>query len=59
VEAAQRRHAQERFELVFEQAPIGMAPLTPEGRWVRVNQALLAITGYTSEELLYAASLAA
>jgi diguanylate cyclase (GGDEF)-like protein/PAS domain S-box-containing protein len=47
-----RRHAQERFELVFEQAPIGMALLTPDGRWVRVNQALLAITGYTSEELL-------
>jgi diguanylate cyclase (GGDEF)-like protein/PAS domain S-box-containing protein len=47
-----RRHAQERFELVFEQAPIGMALLTPEGRWVRVNRALLAITGYNSEELL-------
>ncbi len=47
-----RRHAQERFELVFEQAPIGMALLTPEGRWVRVNPALLTITGYTSEELL-------
>jgi diguanylate cyclase (GGDEF)-like protein/PAS domain S-box-containing protein len=47
-----RRHAQERFELVFEQAPIGMALLTPEGRWVRVNQALLAITGYTARELL-------
>ncbi len=47
-----RRHAQERFELVFEQAPIGMALLTPEGRWVRVNQALLAITGYSSDELL-------
>jgi diguanylate cyclase (GGDEF)-like protein/PAS domain S-box-containing protein len=47
-----RRHAQERFELVFEQSPIGMALLTPEGRWVRVNQALLAITGYSSEELL-------
>jgi diguanylate cyclase (GGDEF)-like protein/PAS domain S-box-containing protein len=46
------RHAQERFELVFEQAPIGMALLTPEWRWVRVNQALLAITGYTGEELL-------
>jgi diguanylate cyclase (GGDEF)-like protein/PAS domain S-box-containing protein len=46
-----RRHAQERFELVFEQAPIGMALLTPDGRWVRVNQALLTITGYTSEEL--------
>jgi diguanylate cyclase (GGDEF)-like protein/PAS domain S-box-containing protein len=47
-----RRHAQERFEMVFEQSPIGMALLTPEGRWVRVNQAMLAITGYTSDELL-------
>jgi diguanylate cyclase (GGDEF)-like protein/PAS domain S-box-containing protein len=47
-----RRHAQERFELVFEQAPIGMALLTPDGRWVRVNQALLKITGYSAEELL-------
>jgi diguanylate cyclase (GGDEF)-like protein/PAS domain S-box-containing protein len=47
-----RRHAQERFELVFEQAPIGMALLTPDGRWVRVNQALLKITGYNAEELL-------
>ncbi|HXB63430.1 MAG TPA: diguanylate cyclase [Solirubrobacteraceae bacterium] len=46
------RHAQEQFELVFEQAPIGMALLTPEGRWVRVNRALLAITGYSAEELL-------
>jgi diguanylate cyclase (GGDEF)-like protein/PAS domain S-box-containing protein len=47
-----RRHAQERFELVFEQAPIGMALLAPDGRWVRVNQALLKITGYSAEELL-------
>ncbi|HVR05767.1 MAG TPA: PAS domain S-box protein, partial [Solirubrobacteraceae bacterium] len=47
-----RRHAQERFELVFEQAPIGMALLTPEGRWVRVNHALLDISGYSAEELL-------
>jgi len=47
-----RRHAQERFELLFEGAPIGMALLTPDGRWVRVNPALLKITGYSSEELL-------
>ncbi|HEV2999060.1 MAG TPA: PAS domain S-box protein, partial [Solirubrobacteraceae bacterium] len=46
-----RRHAQERFELVFEEAPIGMALVTQEGRWVRVNEALLKITGYTAEEL--------
>lgn len=47
-----RRHAQERFELIFERSPIGMALLTPEGRWVRVNHALLDIFGYASEELL-------
>jgi diguanylate cyclase (GGDEF)-like protein/PAS domain S-box-containing protein len=47
-----RRHAQERFELIFEQAPIGMALLAPDGRWVRVNQALLKITGHSAEELL-------
>ncbi len=46
------RQAQERFELVFEQAPIGMALLTPEGRLVRVNQSLLAITGYSNDDLL-------
>jgi PAS domain S-box-containing protein len=46
-----RRNAQERFELVFEQAPIGMALMTPDGRWVRINHALLQITGYGEEEL--------
>jgi diguanylate cyclase (GGDEF)-like protein/PAS domain S-box-containing protein len=47
-----RRHAQERFELAFEQAPIGMALLSPEGRWVRVNHALLEMTGYSPDEIL-------
>ncbi len=47
-----RRHAQERFELIFEHAPIGMALLAPDGRWVRVNRALLKITGHSAEELL-------
>jgi diguanylate cyclase (GGDEF)-like protein/PAS domain S-box-containing protein len=40
------------FELVFEQAPIGMALLAPDGHWVRMNHALLEITGYSAEELL-------
>lgn len=47
-----RRHAQERFELVFDQSPVGMALLTPDGRPVRVNEALLAMTGYSSQQLL-------
>jgi diguanylate cyclase (GGDEF)-like protein/PAS domain S-box-containing protein len=47
-----RHEAEERFELIFEQGPVGMALLTVEGRWVRVNQALVEITGHTSEGLL-------
>jgi len=47
-----RFEAEERFELVFEQGPIGMALLSVEGRWVRVNQALVEITGHTSEALV-------
>jgi diguanylate cyclase (GGDEF)-like protein/PAS domain S-box-containing protein len=46
-----RHEAEERFELVFEQGPIGMALLSLEGRWVRANQALVEITGFTSEAL--------
>jgi diguanylate cyclase (GGDEF)-like protein/PAS domain S-box-containing protein len=47
-----RFEAEERFELVFEQGPTGMALLTVEGRWTRVNQALVEITGHTSEALV-------
>jgi diguanylate cyclase (GGDEF)-like protein/PAS domain S-box-containing protein len=42
----------ERFELVFERAPIGTGLIDQEGRWVLVNQALCDITGYTSAELI-------
>ena len=42
----------ELFELTFEQAPIGIALVGPDGRWLRVNAALCRLTGYTSEELL-------
>jgi diguanylate cyclase (GGDEF)-like protein/PAS domain S-box-containing protein len=47
-----RYEAEERFELVFEQGSIGMALLTLEGRWERVNQALVEIIGHTSESLM-------
>ncbi len=47
-----RYEAEERFELVFEQGSIGMAMLTLEGRWERVNQALAEIVGHTSESLM-------
>jgi diguanylate cyclase (GGDEF)-like protein/PAS domain S-box-containing protein len=45
-------HSQERFELVFQRAPIGTGLIDQEGRWVLVNQALCDITGYTSSELI-------
>jgi diguanylate cyclase (GGDEF)-like protein/PAS domain S-box-containing protein len=42
----------ERYELVFERAPIGTGLIDQQGRWVLVNQALCDITGYTSDELI-------
>jgi|GEM_PF-689364 len=47
-----RYEAEERFELVFEQGPLGMALLSLEGRWLRVNQALAEITGYSADALM-------
>jgi diguanylate cyclase (GGDEF)-like protein/PAS domain S-box-containing protein len=42
----------EHFDLVFDQAPVGMGLLDQDGRWVLVNHALCEITGYTSTELI-------
>ena len=44
--------ADERFRTAFEQAPIGMGMVAPDGRYLRVNQALCDITGYSAEQLL-------
>ena len=46
------RQSEERFRLAFEFASVGMALVGPDGRWLRVNQALSRIVGYTAEELL-------
>jgi diguanylate cyclase (GGDEF)-like protein/PAS domain S-box-containing protein len=43
--------AQERFRRAFEDAPIGMAVADLDGRFLEVNQALCAITGYALDEL--------
>lgn len=52
----QLRRAQQRsevrFEATFEQAAVGLALVTPDGRWLRVNRKLCAIVGYRPEELL-------
>ncbi|WP_049793213.1 putative bifunctional diguanylate cyclase/phosphodiesterase [Conexibacter woesei] len=46
--------AEERFRLAFEGAPIGIALADLDGRFLRVNDALCEITGYTEAELLAA-----
>src|SRR6266545_1798099 len=46
------RESEERFRLAFENAAVGMALLTPEGRFVRVNPALCRILGRQEKELL-------
>lgn len=51
-DALRLRESEERFTSVFEFAAIGMALVSPEGRWLRVNQALCRIVGYSSEEML-------
>ncbi len=45
------RESEERFRSTFEQAAVGIAHVAPDGRWLRVNQKLCEITGYTAEEL--------
>lgn len=40
------------FENAFQYAAIGMALVSPEGRWLRANRALCGITGYSEVELL-------
>ena len=52
--AAERatRDAEERFRLAFEHAPIGIALVSPEGRFLRVNGKLCEMTGYAEATLL-------
>lgn len=41
-----------RFKGAFEYSAIGMALVSTEGKWLRVNKRLCQILGYTSEEML-------
>jgi diguanylate cyclase (GGDEF)-like protein/PAS domain S-box-containing protein len=50
--ARELRDAEERFRNAFDQAPIGKALVSPDGRFTRVNAALCSITGHTEAELL-------
>lgn len=44
--------ADQIFRSAFEHAAIGMALVSPEGRWLSVNRSICEIVGYAEEELL-------
>jgi len=46
------RRVQEHFRDAFESAPIGMALVGLDGRWLQVNKSVCEITGYPEGELL-------
>jgi diguanylate cyclase (GGDEF)-like protein/PAS domain S-box-containing protein len=45
------KESEERFRATFNQAAVGIAHIAPDGRWLRVNQKLCDIAGYSREEL--------
>lgn len=45
------RESEERFGNAFKHSPHGMAFVSLEGRWLRANQALCTMVGYSEEEL--------
>ncbi len=46
------RESEERFRSAFNHAPIGIALVSPDGSWLKVNHALCEILGYSEEEFL-------
>lgn len=46
------KESEEKFKATFEQAAVGIAHVATDGSWLRVNQKLCDIVGYTREELL-------
>lgn len=50
------QESQERFRLTFEEAAVGIGHIALDGRWLRVNQKLCEILGYSVDELLIRAA---
>jgi PAS domain S-box-containing protein len=49
---ASLRESEERFRQAFGEAPIGIALVSLEGRWLQVNRVLCRMIGYSETELL-------
>ncbi|WP_348945449.1 PAS domain S-box protein [Chitinibacter sp. FCG-7] len=43
--------AEEIFQKVFAQAAVGIALVSPEGQWLKVNQSLCKLVGYDQQEM--------
>jgi diguanylate cyclase (GGDEF)-like protein/PAS domain S-box-containing protein len=46
------RETEEHFRNAFDYAAIGMALVSPQGAWLRVNRSLCDLVGYSEQELL-------
>jgi PAS domain S-box-containing protein len=46
------RMSEERFRLAFEEGPVAMSLVSPEGRYVHVNEAYCKLLGYRPEEVI-------
>ncbi len=46
------RESEERFRLVFREAPVGIAITDPEGRFLAINDYLLGVLGYSLDEIM-------
>ncbi len=51
-QSAALRESEERFRSAFDYAPIGIALVSPNGSWLKVNRAMREILGYAEEEFL-------
>ena len=45
------KESEERYRATFANAPVGIAHVAFDGKWIRFNEALCRITGYAEEEL--------
>lgn len=48
---AELEKANKAFRATFEQASVGVAHVAPDGKWLRVNQRLCDIVGYSRDEM--------